>query len=200
MSKLVCARAMVVLMIGLLIPPWTASAQSIYDLMKENEQEAALQSRPRPKLQDLPGAQRALQPPLRPKPGYIIGRIIDPLGRPMDAGVIIHIQGFPVGRQGPVEWAKDVAPAINPKNGYYEIPVEDGDWRVSAKASPELQATFPATHECLMMWQDFLPPNVDAYLQIPYQTARRGIVQDLIWNPTPWSAWKCSQAAKAAGR
>jgi hypothetical protein len=146
-------------------------------------------------LSQLPAAQQALRVRLKPKPGYIVGRIIDPNGRPMDADVIVHVQGFRAGQA--FERVADFIPNIDPRTGYFEIPVEEGQWRVSAKASPELQAMFPATTECLVMMEDFLPPNVDRYLDIPFQDSRRGVVQDLIWNPEPYFARKCREAVRA---
>jgi hypothetical protein len=183
------------LAVVLTLLPVAASGQSIYDEMRKLDQESRRPPERRPMLSQLPGAQQALRVPLRPKPGYIIGRIIDPKGRPIDAGVIIHVQGSPAARA--FEWAGDFTPDIDPRTGYYEIRVEDGEWRVNAKASPELLAMFPATHECLIMWEDFLPPNVDRYLDIQFQDSRRGVVQDLIWNPEPYFARKCGEAARA---
>jgi hypothetical protein len=97
-----------------------------------------------------------------------------------------------------VLWSGEITPSVNPQNGYYEVHIEPGEWRVGGQASPQLRAAFPSTTECLMMLEDFLPPNTESYAQIPYQDSRRGIIQDLVWNPTPWFAWKCAKASRAA--
>lgn len=183
------------LAVWLTLLPMAASAQSLYDEMAKLNRELMQPPERRPLLSQLPGAQQALRVPLRPKPGYIIGRIIEQQGRPITAGVIIHVQGLPADRG--LEWAGDFTPTIDLRTGYYEIRVENGQWRVSAKPSAQLQAMFPPTTECLMMLEDFLPPNVDRYLDIPLQDSRRGVVQDLIWNPEPSFARKCSQAVRA---
>jgi hypothetical protein len=174
--------------------PMAASGQSIYEEMEKLNRELMQPPEHRPKLSQLPAAQQALRARLKPKPGYIVGRIIDRDGRPIDAGVIVHVEGFLEGHA--LQWAANFTPNINPHTGYFEIPVENGKWRVSGKASPELQAMFPATTECLTMLEDFLPPNVDRYLDIPFQDSRRGVVQDLIWNPEPYFARKCSEAVR----
>jgi hypothetical protein len=133
-----------------------------------------------------------LQPPLRPKPGYIIGRAIGSNGKPVLA-LEITVKGFPDG--SPIEYVEQFEPRVDPRSGYYEIRIEDGAYRISARWNKRARDSFPATVECLLMVeQGFVSADGISYAQQSYNESRRGIVKDFVWNPNPYDLEKCGRA------
>jgi hypothetical protein len=120
-----------------------------------------------------------LQPQLRPKPGYIRGRVIDMTGHPL-VDIEFHVQGFPSAKQ--LEWYGNFEPAIDPQPGYYEIPIEDGAYRVSARFNKAWRDYMP-TPECLLVLEDFFTADGKRYNEQLYSDSRLGIVRDFVWKP-----------------
>ena len=83
--------------------------------------------------------------PLQPKPGYVIGRILDTQGRPM-TNVVLYVAGSVFGGGDPSQEVGGlVNPQINPQTGYYEIKLPDGIYRVTARFDESTTAQFGLT-------------------------------------------------------
>ena len=125
---------------------------------------------------------------IRPKPGYITGRVVDITGHPF-VDVEFHVEGSRLPRQ--LEWYSDFEPTIDPATGYYEIKVEDGAYRVYVRFTKAFRDYLPATVECLLMAEDFFTPDGKRFNQQPYGESRLGIVRDFIGRPDFNSVRKC---------
>jgi hypothetical protein len=131
-----------------------------------------------------------LEPQLRPKPGYIIGRAVG-FGKPVLA-LEMTVKGFPPGSF--IEFVERYEPRVDPRTGYYEIRIKDGAYKVSARWNKRARDSFPATIECLLMLEDFHSTDGIPYAQQDYDESRRGIVKDFLWNPNPNDLERCSGA------
>lgn len=129
-----------------------------------------------------------LHPQLKPKPGYIVGRIVDNQGRPL-LPIEIHVQGFPVG--SPIEYYGNFEPTIDRRTGYYEIQVPNGAYRVSPRFKRQIRDS-TSDYACLLVFEDFVTADGRKYQEQPYSESRRGIVSDFIWHPDPHFARLCS--------
>ena len=132
-----------------------------------------------------------MQSLLRPKPGYIIGRALGG-GKPILA-LEITVNGFPTG--SPIEYVGQFEPPVDPRTGYYQLKIDDGAYRVSARFNKRARNGFPPTVECLLMLEDIVSADGTPHAQQPYRESRRGIVMDFVWNPNPRDVEKCGLVA-----
>ena len=127
-------------------------------------------------------------PPLRPKPGHIIGRVVDRQGRPM-INVQFYIEGSVFGTGDPFEEVgRLVTPRIDPRSGYYEIRVPDGIYSVKARFDQATTAQLGSRIDCLLL--DYFK-SADGEIPNALYHSRNGIVKDFIWMPTPQDIAKC---------
>jgi hypothetical protein len=127
-------------------------------------------------------------PPLRPKPGYIIGRVVDRQGRPM-TNVQFYIEGSVFGTGDPFEEiGGTVTPRIDPRSGYYEIRVPDGIYSVKVRFDEATTAQLGNRIDCLLL--DYFK-SVDGEIPNALYHSRSGIVKDFIWMATPQDIVKC---------
>jgi hypothetical protein len=130
-------------------------------------------------------------PPLRPKPGYIVGRVLTNQGRPL-LPMEIHVQGFPTGSV--LELAENFSPPIDPRTGYFEIRIEDGAYRVTARFNKRVRDS-TLVIDCLHILDGpFVMADGTPYNRQPFSDSRQGIVRDLIWNPDPYFMQRCGGA------
>lgn len=126
--------------------------------------------------------------PLRPKPGYIIGRVVDRQGRPM-INVQFYIEGSVFGTGDPLEEVGGlVTPRIDPRSGYYEIRVPDGIYSVKARFDEVTTAQLGNRIDCLLL--DYFK-SADGEIPNALYHSRNGIVKDFIWMATPQDIVKC---------
>jgi hypothetical protein len=127
-------------------------------------------------------------PPLRPKPGYVRGRVMDMQGRPL-TNIEITIVGTLYG--GAVNVAQAFEPNIDSRTGYYEIPVPDGIYRVHATFNKFERDQLPPTLECLLLVDASAFVSADGQSAMSRSDSRTGIVKDFIWKPSPQDIVKC---------
>src|SRR5438093_7431459 len=81
-------------------------------------------------------------PPLAPKPGYVIGRIVDMQRRPV-TNVEIYIGGTTFAGGENVGFTLE--PDIDPQTGYFEVRVPDGLYKVHCQFNKATLALGPQT-------------------------------------------------------
>jgi hypothetical protein len=126
--------------------------------------------------------------PLRPKPGFIIGRVLDRQGRPV-TNVQLYVAGSVFGRGDPLEEIGGlVAPNIDPRTGYFELKVPDGIYRVSARFDERTTAQLGSRIDCLLL--DHFK-SIDGESPNALYHSKNGIVKDFIWMSSAEDISKC---------
>ena len=127
-------------------------------------------------------------PPLKPKPGYIIGRVVDRQGRPF-TNVELYVAGSTFGMGDPFkEFGGRIAPNVDPRTGYYQLKVPDGIYRVSAGFDKETTAQMGSRIDCLLL--DYFK-STDGESPNALYHSKSGIVKDFVWMPSPQDIAKC---------
>jgi hypothetical protein len=125
---------------------------------------------------------------LMPKPGHIIGRVLDRQGRPM-TNVQIYVAGSVFGAGDPFQEVGElITPRIDPRTGYFEIGVPDGIYRVTARFDERTTAQFGNRIDCLLL-DHFRSADGDVPNSLYH--SKTGIVKDFIWMSTPQDIAKC---------
>lgn len=111
--------------------------------------------------------------PLPPKPGHVIGRVVDRQGR-----AIPNIQIQLVGTLDTLTFEPDV----DPQTGYYEIEVPDDLYRMHAAFNEATNQRRPQTIECLLNSLDEFEP-LDGKGRHTRSNSKKGIVKDFVYVP-----------------
>jgi hypothetical protein len=137
-------------------------------------------SEPDPAKTKIAAAQGAQLSPLTPKPGCVIGRIVDTQGQPI-THIEITIVGTTFANGENVTMALE--PDVNPRTGYYEIEVPDGLYRVHASFNKRILALRPQTTTSMLnALEEFVP--MDGKAPNAKSSSKQGIVKDFVWMPS----------------
>jgi hypothetical protein len=111
--------------------------------------------------------------PLQPKPGHVIGRIVDTAARP-----ITNVEIQLVGTLNTLTFEPDV----HSRTGYYEIEVPDDLYRIHASFNEATNRMRPQTVECLLNSLDEFV-SLDGKGKNTRSASKRGIVKDFVYVP-----------------
>ena len=111
--------------------------------------------------------------PLPPKPGHVIGRVVD-----MQSRAILNIEIKLVGTLDTLTFEPDV----DPQTGYYEIEVPDDLYRIHAAFNEATNQKRPQTIDCLLNSLDEFEA-LDGKGRHTRSNSKKGIVKDFVYVP-----------------